>query len=95
MSDARELKTYAKNLENISTTDNVAFMEAIKTGILLGIASLIDIAHTFSVSRPTVKRWENGTSAPHPLMRPHVFKWLQRRAFRKIRETSPSKPEML
>lgn len=36
-----------------------------------------DIAHQFSVSRPTVERWRHGKTSPHPAMRPPVYQWLQ------------------
>lgn len=48
--------------------------------------SLLDISDTdiccqFEMSRPSLNRWKNGKAAPHPYIRPHVFKY-----FRKVME---------
>lgn len=34
-----------------------------------------EIADSFGMSVPSVKRWRNGCNAPHPAMRPHVYKF--------------------
>ena len=35
-----------------------------------------DVAHEFDVRIPTVADWRAGRFAPHPLMRPVVYKWI-------------------
>jgi len=39
-----------------------------------------DIARELDASRPTVTRWKNGNSSPHPLIRRHMYARLKRRA---------------
>lgn len=33
----------------------------------------------FGLSKPTLARWETGTTLPHPVMRQHVIAWLDAR----------------
>ncbi len=35
-----------------------------------------DLAKTFQVSRPTIQRWIDGTTAPHPIARKLVITYL-------------------
>jgi hypothetical protein len=35
-----------------------------------------ELARQFTISVPSVKRWRGGVSAPHPVMRPHVYSFL-------------------
>lgn len=39
-----------------------------------------DLCRAFDMSRPSAQRWREGSSAPHPLMRPLVVKYLYERA---------------
>lgn len=32
------------------------------------------VAELFQMSRPSVQRWTSGRTAPHPVMRPHVYR---------------------
>jgi len=37
------------------------------------------LANKFGVSLPTIQRWAEGKTSPHPIMREHVIKYLKRR----------------
>lgn len=39
-----------------------------------------DLARELDASRPTVNRWKNGKSSPHPLLRRHIYSRLSKRA---------------
>ena len=55
--------------------DDKEFKALIKRAIK--IKSVWFIAAYLQVSCPTVRRWAEGTSAPHPLMRPGTKKALE------------------
>ena len=44
-----------------------------------------EIGDALHVSRPTVSRWINGKSVPHPVMRKPIFDWISAQAARKLR----------
>jgi len=43
-----------------------------------------DIADAAGVSRPTVNRWLNRQSDPHPAMRRPLYKWIDKQAAHKL-----------
>ncbi len=52
------------------------FCEILNEGIETSHVTDAEIAHSFGVSRPTVKRWRSGDAAPHPKMQATVLFWL-------------------
>jgi len=44
----------------------------------------IELARTFRISLPTVRRWKSGESAPHPFGQKVVFKLLRKLQEEKI-----------
>ena len=44
-----------------------------------------EIGDALHVSRPTVSRWINGKSIPHPMMRKPIFDWIGAQAAKKLR----------
>ena len=85
MPTAEEVTTQALSefiaaLSTVEAKDDAAFTRLVATGVDLLRLVDRDIAHEFEVSLPTVTRWRNGTNAPHPAMRKHVYGWLKDRA---------------
>lgn len=74
------LASFIAALEGADSQDDATFQALLAQGIESLQLVDKDIAHAFTVSRPTVTRWRNGESAPHPALRKPVFDWLERRA---------------
>ena len=57
---------------------------------VLGLSDL-QMSVLFKVSRPTINRWVNGATAPHPMLRKAVFETLLvevRQSLKRLRVTS-------
>jgi hypothetical protein len=76
----RQYLNFIGALRETDPTDDGAFQKRILDGMDLCRLLDKDVAREFGVSRPTVTRWRNGTNAPHPALRKHVYSWLQSRA---------------
>jgi transcriptional regulator with XRE-family HTH domain len=60
--------------------DDELFVDVVRTSMDLLSITDTDLAERFGVSRPSVNRWRNGMNAPHPAMRPRIYKELLKRA---------------
>ena len=58
----------------VSPNDNALFKLVIEQTLSLGVTTKTELAIYFMVSEPTIHRWSEGTSAPHPLGRPTVYR---------------------
>lgn len=59
--------------------DADAFHRIITSAFELSVIDEIDVAHKFGMSRPSINRWRNGRTVPHPAMRAQVYGWLTER----------------
>lgn len=65
---------YIVQLKAADPTDDKLFKEIlIQAAVLVGVTN---IPHEFGISRITLVRWLEGLSAPHPALRPHVYKYI-------------------
>ena len=64
-------------IERIDKTDDRGFTEVISLMIDNNFLNERDLARFFGTSRPTIRRWKNGDSFPHPLLRKHIFQKLK------------------
>jgi len=76
MNTDNSLLLLQRALREARTQDDVQFYRLLRTGVSILKLTEEDIAHQFGASRPTVKRWLAGTSAPHPAVRRPVYDWL-------------------
>jgi len=67
-----ELREFEKRARMLDTNDEPAFRAFLGDARVILEKSEGDIADFLTVSRPTLNRWINGRSTPHPLMRPVV-----------------------
>jgi hypothetical protein len=68
-----DLKKLVTDLEAASLGDNWVFRRLVcRTIELLGLSNA-DVAHQFGTSIPTIARWREGMSVPHPAMRSAVY----------------------
>lgn len=56
----------------------MTFQERLLAAIARTGITDLQLRREFGVSKPTLERWKNGKSAPHPLGQPAVFGWLDR-----------------
>ena len=63
--------------------DQQLFHQIMKTVVDEKYLSSVEISETFSVSIPTVERWTNGRTGPHPFMREGIYKTLLQKIFKK------------
>ena len=50
------------------------------------VTNVNEFARKFGMSRPTINRWKNGHSVPHPALRPRIYRHLHKLADTKIQE---------
>ena len=82
-----QLETFIKNLSMHETTINSnAFQEILTEG--MDSLDLTDeaCARLFDVSRPTVTRWSNGSTAPHRAMHQILSNMLGKEAKKRLRQ---------
>jgi hypothetical protein len=60
-----------------------------------GIVKPKEIGEKFGVSVSTVMRWVSGQSAPHPVVRPIILRWLRECLEQKIAETHGDQNDVL
>lgn len=61
-------------LETADPNDDRQFMHLVLASMQkLGLTKK-DVAHMFGTSISTVERWVSGKNAPHPIMRPIMYK---------------------
>lgn len=77
----RDREELASDLRGIDPNDDIKFQLVLKKGVELFDLSVKDIAHEFTTSIPTVERWLSGRNAPHPAIRPLIYKWLEDLAY--------------
>lgn len=61
-----------------------SFRECMTWGFKLGVFTVDSAANELRVARPTVYRWCHGESAPHPITRTSVMRWLKKRVEEKL-----------
>lgn len=69
-----QLTACAKALRAAGKDDAAEFSRLIEFANRLGVTNK-EIGFRFGISKPTVARWLDGTTAPHPIMRKHVLDW--------------------
>jgi len=79
MARIEELRALSSDLAKADPENREAFHALV--GRVFALLSLKDedFAHQFGMSRPSVTRWRNGSTAPHPAVRRQVFARLARR----------------
>lgn len=75
-----EIQRFVLIVKNARPEEDDTFAWIVENGARLLKLSDEQIANEFSCSRPTVGRWRNGVSAPHPALRPAIYAWLLKRA---------------
>jgi hypothetical protein len=71
-----EIDLFLKKIKTLETTDDVAFTSILNEAYTGFNLEVLDVAHAFGISFPTVERWLAGKTMPHPMMRSAVFDWL-------------------
>ena len=71
--------------EAASVEDDAQFVDVLKRAAQVLELSEGQIADALRVSRPTVNRWLNAQSDPHPAMRQPIFHWIATQAKRRLR----------
>lgn len=79
MTKLSELSQHYFDLLNANSEDSNMFYELINKSFKLLEFSDLDVAVRFGMSKPSVSRWKNGRTAPHPAMRPPAYKWFAKR----------------
>lgn len=64
--------------EPIDYNDDVLFQSIIINFLNIGFTRDQDLSNLFAISIPSVNRWKNGISSPHPLMRRHIYATLKK-----------------
>ena len=78
--DLSKLIRFEESLKRANPEDATEFRRLLNEGIDLLTLLHKDVAEEFAMSRPSVTRWMNGNSAPHPALRPAIYRWLASRA---------------
>jgi hypothetical protein len=65
-------------IENANLSDDAVFASVVKE--ILDYFQILpgDIGNSLRVSRPTIMRWKNGVTSPHPLMREPIRRFALR-----------------
>lgn len=71
--------------ETASVEDDAQFVSVLKLSAQVLELSEGEIADALRVSRPTVNRWLNEQSDPHPAMRQPIFGWIATQVKRRLR----------
>lgn len=88
---AKELKQVLENFDKnfICYTDTDHFSRTLDFVVERDVVSLNAIAEKFEIDKSTAARWKRGESAPHPLVRQLILKWLQPEIRKEIRKLDP------
>jgi transcriptional regulator with XRE-family HTH domain len=88
MTTAAALQAVANQLTGKpSSEDDALFADLVREAMAALELSDSDLARQFGMSRPSVTRWRNGRTAPHPAMRAKVFKALLTRVRSRMRDS--------
>lgn len=79
MADARQLEAFARDVDAADLSDREAFSRVLRKGMDLLELLDSDLSERFDASRPSVNRWRNGKTAPHPAVRQLVLRYLRDR----------------
>lgn len=74
------LKDYVPLVTQADVDNGATFHTVIQKGFELTVLTDDAIGQHFGMSLPSVDRWKNGRTAPHPAMRKHVYAWIEQRA---------------
>jgi DNA-binding transcriptional regulator YiaG len=74
--DAERMRYYIVELNEAEMENTAEFNRLLKESETLLKLSDRELARAFTISVPSVTRWRNGTSSPHSVMRPIVYKYL-------------------
>lgn len=82
-----DLKAYRDQLLSAQTEaslmDDALFHRLFAEGVKRFKFDSVDVASlrtSFGISTPTYTRWLNGSTAPHPVLRPEVYRYLENKA---------------
>jgi DNA-binding transcriptional regulator YdaS (Cro superfamily) len=85
MNNLEKLEQFKVAVEGADVDDAATFHDLIRQAFALRVVvSDEDVARKFAMSRPSVNRWKNGRTAPHPAVRRPVYAWLAKEARRAI-----------
>lgn len=79
-----DIKNLINSLENADANDDKVFHAVIRQSVQVLEIVASDLNRPFSCSIPSVQRWINGSSAPHPALRPTVYTELIKLANEKL-----------
>lgn len=61
-------------INDTAQDDDAGFQKIIATVLDGKFLTVKDLAHRLGASFPAIRRWSEGKSSPHPIMRKHIFK---------------------
>jgi len=82
------LEDYVQSLSSADPQDDAAFLVLLRRAFETLRLTDTDLSREFGMSRPTVTRWRNGVTTPHPALRKPLYAWLLRRARSRVRVES-------
>ena len=85
MTKIQQLRAFLRNFKASDLRVDGAFQQIIMEGMDLLELADDDCARLFDVSRSTVTRWRNGSTAPHRAMRLPLCKILEKVALRRLK----------
>ena len=80
----KALEELAKLAGNANPKDTPIFHAVVSQAVEVLDVSHQELAAAFHVSRPTVTRWVNKVSAPHPALRPMIYDWVEAQARQRL-----------
>ena len=80
MLSIESIENFISRTQIIDSHDNAGFRYIINQALDMPLMDVRSMAETIGTSLPTVRRWKNGNSMPHPVMRPVIFKFIRMRA---------------
>lgn len=90
-----QLETFIKKLSTRAPLIDDEFKNILTEGMELLDLADEDCARLFDVSRPTVTRWRNGSTAPHRAMRRLLSDVLKKEATKRLRQHQRRKSHAL
>lgn len=80
----QEIKNFITASSKADLSNVESFAKLLKTGADILCLSDKDLAHEFSASITTIKKWKNGVTTPHLIFRHHVVNYLVELAREKL-----------
>lgn len=74
------IESFIKTLKKVDCNNDSQFYIIFGRGIKLLKINDEEITKKFDMSKPSLSRWKNNITAPHPSIRKHVYEFLQQKA---------------